>query len=239
MKKLFFLLSFICCMFCVISCSEKTPINEIPMYGNIPPTEALKKCNEEFIKEMTQRAGGREAGSQEAIKLAWDYYRKGDQRTAMKRFNQAWLLNPNNAEAFFGFAFLNSVQGKIDEAIPFYKKCLEISPNHQLALANLGRAYKEKAYLLYRKKRLDYPDEEVKKITSKGLIFFEKASQVAGDSSNLGYIYYEWALALEFNCEYAKAWGKIKLCRKYGGSNLIAAGFIKELSGFMPEPKEK
>jgi Tfp pilus assembly protein PilF len=217
------------------------------MYGNAPLTKELEKCNEEFIRCATKEGASREAASQGVIKLAWQYFYKKDLKTAMRRFNQAWLLDPNNAEAFYGFGVLVSLQGKTDQAASFYKKALELNPNHPMALANLARSYKDKAYDLYRKKRLQYPDDEVKRIMGEALALYEKASQVATAGSDLrltdldsdlSYIYYQWAVALEFNGEYAKAWEKVKFSRKHGGTKIIEPDFIKELSKFMPEPKE-
>ena len=49
MKKItLFVLLF--CFFCT-GCA-KTPINETPMYGNVPPTPDVKKAHEQFIKEV-------------------------------------------------------------------------------------------------------------------------------------------------------------------------------------------
>lgn len=246
-QKIFFVLFLVCSVLGVISYAEEIPTNEIPMYGNAQFTDEQKRFNEQLIKETTLQFGSREAASQQAIKLAWNYYHRKDRRTAMKRFNQAWLLDPNNAEAFYGFGFLALLQGKTDEAISFYKKALKINPNHPMALVNLGWIYKDKAYSLYLKKRLKYPDEEEKKMLSEAMALYEKASQVATAASSdlrmtdldsdLRYIYYEWAIAAEFNGEYAKAWEKIKLSRKHGGDKIIEPGFIKGLSCFMPEPK--
>jgi len=247
MRKSLFILFLVYCTFCAISYGEEIPTNERPMYGNIPMTDEEKKCNENFINEAIQKAGSREAAAQSAIKLAWQYFYNNDPRTAMKRFNQAWLLDPNNAEVFYGFGILTSLQGKADEAISLYKKALELNPNHPMALANLARSYRDKAYALYCKKELEYPDDEVKRILGEALALYEKASQAATTGSDLRltdldsdlrYIYYQWAVALEFNGEYAKAWEKIKLSRKHGGEKLIEPGFIEELSHFMPEPKD-
>jgi tetratricopeptide (TPR) repeat protein len=43
----------------------------------------------------------------------------------MKRFNQAWLLNPEIPDPYFGFASLLEMQNKLEEANQFYKMGLE------------------------------------------------------------------------------------------------------------------
>ncbi len=139
-----------------------------------------------------------------------------------------------------------SVQGKIDEAISLYKKALELDPNHPMAAANLARCYKDKAYEQYRNNRMKVPDREVKSNLAEALALYEKAIKTATAASelrmtslesDLRYIYYQWAVALEFDGQYAKAWEKVKLSRKYGGDKVIEPGFLRELSRFMPEPK--
>lgn len=241
-----FNLFFIVCF--IISCSREIPTNEIPMYGRAQFTKEQKRCNEEFVNSIIKEAGSRQKATQEAIKLGWQYFYKNDPKIAMKRFNQAWLLDQNNADVYYGFGHLLSIRKETDKAIEFYKKAIEINPKHTFALVNLARSYKDKAYQLYLKKRKDFPDSEVKNILSQALALYEKSIQTKpedGDlrfsdlDKDLSYIYYEWAIALEFNGEYEKAWEKIKLSRKHGGNDLIEPGFIKELSRFLPEPQKK
>lgn len=230
----------------ILSYAQQENKNEIPMYGGVPRTPEEQKIDDKFIQEVVKQFGSREAAVKNGLQLAWSYYyKKNDPKTSMKRFNQVWLLDPNNADAFYGFAFLTSLQGKTDEAIQLYKKALELNPNHPMALANLARSYKDKSYELYLNKKIPTPDGEVKKELGEALTLYEKAIQsveaggtsgVATCDGDVGYIYYQWAVALEFNGEYAKAWEKIKLAKEHGGANLIESGFVRELSHFMPEP---
>lgn len=44
--------------------------------------------------------------SASSAKLGWEYFYKGDPGTAMKRFNQAWMFDSTNAEAFWGFGLI-------------------------------------------------------------------------------------------------------------------------------------
>ncbi len=51
--------------------------NEIPMYGGQDKSTIIP------IKPASEKA----------IKLGWQYFNNGDHSTAMKRFNQAWMLD--------------------------------------------------------------------------------------------------------------------------------------------------
>ena len=80
------------------------------MYGNISKDAHLKEIDNKFINSVVEQFGSREIASKEHVKFAWYYYQNGDLKTAMKRFNQAWLLDPNNEEVFFGFGLLMSMK---------------------------------------------------------------------------------------------------------------------------------
>jgi len=131
-------------MFFCLSCSKELPINERPMYGNVPPTPDVQKAHEELIEDVVKETGSREAGAEELIHNAWVYYDKGDYKAAMRRFNQAWLLNPNNAEAFFGFGRLMDKKGDVNEAIKMYTKAIQIDPRRDDAYNNRGLGYVDK-----------------------------------------------------------------------------------------------
>ncbi len=238
----FFLLSWPSIALCEMGAS-----NEEPMYGNRAFTAEQTQLNNDVVERAIQEAGSREQAAERTIKLAWQYYYNRNPQTAMKRFNQAWLIDPNHPEVYYGFAYLLSVQRRTDDAIPYYKKVLTMNPMHAMASANLAYSYYQQAQAAYRKKQLQVPDDEVKNFLGEALSLYEKASQVPISGSDLrlvsseserSYIYYNWAVALEFNGEYRKAWEKIRLCRASGGSSLIEPAFISELSRYLPEPPE-
>lgn len=80
------------------------PINEQPLYGGITKTPAMVSADQKFIDAVVQQGYTRAKGSDMAVQSGWENFRKGDLATAMKRFNQAWLLDPDNGDAFDGFA---------------------------------------------------------------------------------------------------------------------------------------
>ena len=244
MKNKYILLTLVVVMF---GLSNDGAAYTEPMYGNKPITEEQKKVNDKFVADIIKKKGSKQEAFEQSIKLAWHYfYESNDPETAMRRFNQAWLIDPNDAEVFYGFGFLASVRGDGDKAIEFYKQALEINPNHPMSLANMARSYKDQAYKLYLTKQKNEPEREVKGLLEKALILYEKAIKaVTTDSpvrltsleSDRGYIYYQWSVAVEFDGQYEEVWKKIQLCRKNGGNGFIEKGFINELTRFMLEPK--
>lgn len=230
-KKVTYALILVLCL--MLCCGCETPTNEIPMYGNTTFTEESKKVNNRFIKESMENCGSREAACKDAMDTARRYAQKGDLKTAMRRANQAWLLDPNNAEVYYLFGSLTRRQGKREETISLYEKALEFNPAHAMIMVNLGREYYNEAYEFYRK----HQKGKMKEYLNKALQLYEKASRLATVKGDLSYIYYQWAVSLLLKEDYADAWKKVKLSRKYGGE-CVEPAFVRELSKYMPEPEE-
>lgn len=93
--------------------------NLLPMYGgeNMVRTPRVFQADKKFFDSLPETYSyRREEISAEFIKLARKYLEERDVDTAMRRFNQAWLIDPNNSESYKGFAEILRMQGKMDEA---------------------------------------------------------------------------------------------------------------------------
>lgn len=103
------------------SCVYKQDV--IPMYGDKLRCARLKQADADFISDANKVNGGnRQSG---AFKISWNgtyYFFKGDYDTAMKRFNQAWLLTPDSSDIYWNFAILLEKQGKTDQALAMVDK---------------------------------------------------------------------------------------------------------------------
>lgn len=105
------------------SCETKgqQPDNTKPMYGEVPKNDEYKKIDEDFKKECIEQFKTLDSSVYVQIDHAWRYFYHNDLKTAMKRFNQAWLLNSDYPDSYFGFAALMDLQGNKTEAERFYK----------------------------------------------------------------------------------------------------------------------
>jgi thioredoxin-like negative regulator of GroEL len=76
------------------------------MYGvpDRPRTVQEQAADDAFVERVAKDFGGREQASMDWVDQGFRFYQQGDLTTAMRRFNQAWLLNPANPEVFWGFA---------------------------------------------------------------------------------------------------------------------------------------
>src|SRR4029077_8500997 len=61
----------------------------------------------------------------DAVQLGWKYFQQGDYETALRRFQMAIRHDPDFAPAYFGAANVYSAEGKVDEAIKYYRETLK------------------------------------------------------------------------------------------------------------------
>ena len=98
-------------------------IDNIPMYGQpeIPRPDFLKKADEDFIKQATSAIGSREAASKAWYAEAERFMSQGNLDFAMRRYNQSWLLDPNNYQPYWGFARGAFLDEEGNEIVPHGK----------------------------------------------------------------------------------------------------------------------
>src|SRR5688572_21838395 len=130
--------------------AQEQRIDNVPMYGQpaIARPEHLKKADEDFIKEAVAGLGTREVASKAWHAQGEEYMQKRNLDFAMRRYNQSWLLNPNNYQPYWGFGRVMLESGKFEEAIQHLEKARELvdDPHQKTAvLVDLGTAYSVRA----------------------------------------------------------------------------------------------
>ncbi len=76
---------------------SKTDIRLLPKYGNAEKTPEQKKIDQDFIAMSLAQDTTHRKASDHLIGLGFKYIYR-DIKTAMYRFNQAYLLDPTNAD---------------------------------------------------------------------------------------------------------------------------------------------
>jgi tetratricopeptide (TPR) repeat protein len=86
-------------------------LNLIPMYGNtlIEKGYEYQKVDNDFIAFIDSKYNSRTKASKELVLLGYDFFYKGQLQTAMKRFNQAWLIDTINPGIYFGYWLIQEV----------------------------------------------------------------------------------------------------------------------------------
>ena len=200
MKHLCYILLTLFLMSCAsnIQSNNRTRIDNIPMYGQpeIKRPDYVKKADEKFIQEVINAYGTRTNGSKAWYAQGEKFMHAGNLDYAMRRYNQSWLLNPDNYQPYWGFARVLMEKNKIDEAIKFLEKSESlINDTYQevALLSDLGVVYSHKA-----KKNTDY---------------FNKANAAFIKSTTMDPTYpgswMRWAYSLYQEGKYADSWEKV------------------------------
>lgn len=127
----------------------KTNIGLLPKYGHILKTEEQKKLDEQFIEETIQLEkfkGDRTEASSHMISLGFNYLYRGDLKTAMYRFNQAYLLDSINSDIYWGYGAVYMTLGDYEKGKQQYENGLFQNPNNTHLLTDLGSYYMAQYY---------------------------------------------------------------------------------------------
>ena len=199
-----------------------TRIDNVPMYGQpeVKRPDALKKADKDFIKKAVGGFGTREKASKAWWAQGEKFMSQGNLDYAMRRYNQSWLLNPNNYQPYWGFGRIQLQKGKVDNAIKHLKKAESlINDKYQKValLVDLGTAYSVKG--------------------TKNSSYFNKANAKYSQSIKLDPKYpnswRRWAFSLYEQGKYKEAWEKVSKAKKLNAKPFPHA-FLSALNKKMP-----
>jgi tetratricopeptide (TPR) repeat protein len=184
---------------------------QLPMYGQpgIERTENQKKADESFVRDTTLKYGNRLAASRAVAAQGWTAVRSRNFDLAMERFNQAWLLNPKNYQAFWGFGAVLSERGKLREAteqLGTARELIDEPAQSNALLADVGAVNSEYAAHLP-------PDKQLERAQ-----YFVVANQCFAESldsdPNYAPAWREWAISLYQQQRYSEAWVKAQRAKE-------------------------
>lgn len=199
--------------------------NLLPKYGSLPKTEWQKEADTVFISGMNEDYHGdlKKASSDMAAR-GWQYLAAGDLANAMRRFNQAWLLNNENGVALWGMAAVEASSGKLDESLKLFAEAekfvgdeLNFSVDYARAIGIVGVKRKDDALL---KDAFDRYER-----------IYQKAPQHTKNLQN-------WAMTLFGIGRYSEAWAKVKLAEATPNKDQLDPRFVASLQARMPRPKD-
>ncbi len=120
----------------------KNDINLQPEYGKSEKNPGQIKSDDEFIVEILKHYDDKKLASKKLTELGFQYlYERGDFPTAMKRFNQAYLLDPKNSDIYYGYGTIYFNLGAMSEAREQFDKGLLVDPDHSRMLTDYGTTY--------------------------------------------------------------------------------------------------
>ena len=194
-----------------------------PKYGLQPKNEAQKAADAKLLATVDEQyKGNRKKAAEEVSTRGWQFLRQGNAADAMKRFNQAWLIDSSNGSALWGMAAIQAGSGKHDESLKLFAEAesrlgsdIDFSADYAKAVGVAGAQAKNSA-------RLNDAFSRFARV-------YEKAPQHTLNLQN-------WAITLFYVGNYAEAWKKVKLAEATPRHAEIDPRFIAALQSKMPRP---
>lgn len=140
-------------------CGAQASAKEMPLWEGVSKTLTMLKADRDFVAGASRQTNGDLAiAARRGIELGWQAFGNNDPDLAIRRFNQAWLLDPENAAIYWGFALATHARGddldvverwfaeaerRIPEAVPLFSdhgRVLEERGHAQRAISYFRRA---------------------------------------------------------------------------------------------------
>ncbi len=207
----------------------KTNIRLLPKYGYVQKTEEQKKLDEQFITSTMQQEqfkGNRTAASNHLIKLGFNYLYRGDLKTAMYRFNQAYLLDSANTDIYWGYGAVYMSLGNYEQAEKQYQEGLAIRPANTHLLTDYGTYFLAQYYALQ-------PIDEKNAINNidSAIVHLNKSYQVDNKDQNT---LFKLSICHWIKGDCTNAWKFHNECKKLGGEP-ITEDYTKDLEKKCPK----
>ena len=114
------------------------------------------------------------------------YYKKGDNNTFKDRLETAIELNPKEPTLYYNVGVMNMGQKKIEEAIKYFNKAIELKPDYSEAYNNIGAAILDKAVPIVEEmnknltdfKKYDALQTKQKAVYKEAIPYYEKAYEL-------------------------------------------------------------
>lgn len=196
----------------------------LPRYGLLQKTESEVAADKRFITEtmkQPQFKGSHRAASDHLIKLGFNYLYRGDVRTAMYRFNQAYLLDSTNTDIYWGYGAVYMTLANHEEAKKQYTAGLARDPRSTHLLTDYGTYFISQYYLLL---DAEQQNEALAKLEL-AISYLEKSYAIDNKDQNTAYklSVCHW---IKGDCE--EAWAFYDKCKDLGGQP-ITADFTSDL----------
>ena len=183
MKKVL-LLILILILICQFSCKSQQQcpegINLLPMYGEVEKCKKQIEIDTDFILESEQKFKSKKIASEYYISKGWEYYYANESDLSMKRFNQAWILDKNNSEIYWGFGNLLGKKSEFKKSIKYFMKSIEIEPKnakvYESIATSYGQIFNKTKDIKYLNLTIEYLKKVVKIEPNNGRAFGQLAS---------------------------------------------------------------
>ncbi len=210
----------VCALLCLVSLWSHAQFNLQPKYGGQAKNAAQLAADADFLAGMDKLFNNdRAKAAEEAATRGWTLYRGGKSDDAMRRFNQAWLLDPENGSALWGMAVIEMSKEHIASGRALFEE----------AAKTLSQDIDFQADFVRTKAQLADSEAELEATWPEFARIHAKAPNHTLNLQN-------WAISYFAVERYRDAWEKILLAEKTPRARELDPRFIKALSEKMPRP---
>jgi Tfp pilus assembly protein PilF len=117
----------------------------LPKYGGIQKTKRQQAADQSLIETYLKELGTRRKASDTLISQGFSYLYRYDFKTAMYRFNQAWILDSTNVDVYWGYGGLYITLGDTHSALEQYNEGLRIDPINSKILTDKATIFMTQA----------------------------------------------------------------------------------------------
>ena len=191
----------------------KTNKRLLPRYGLLPKSESEVAADKDFVTDIMKQSqfnGDYRAASDHLIELGFNYLYRGDLRTAMYRFNQAYLLDSTNVEIYWGYGAFYMTLGNYEEGKKQYSQGLSIDPNNKHLLTDYGTYFMSQYYGLI---DAGHESDALKNLES-AISYLDKSFKVDNKDQNTNY---KLSICYWLKGDCGKAWQFYDKCKELGG----------------------
>lgn len=197
--------------------------NLLPKYGAQTKNDAQKAADEKFLASIDSHyKGDRKKATEDVAARGWQFLRQGNAPDAMRRFNQAWLLDSSNGSALWGMAAFEAGSGKLNESLALFAEAerivggdIDFAADYAKALGIAGAQTRNQSML--------------NDAFSRFARVHKKAPQHTLNLQN-------WAITLFYVGNFAEAWKKVKLAEATPRRAELDPRFVAALQSKMPRP---
>lgn len=196
-----------------------------PLFGGLTPAQAEQSLGVPFLKSLEGSFASRAEASRFFSTKGYEYLSENQADTAAYRFNLAWVLDPNNPDAYRGLGIVAANRSAApDQAIDLLAKGLTLAPTNLALMGDLGASY-----------LLRYEQSKKKKDLTTGTGLLEKVT--AQDATNAG-AWQQLGRAYYYQEKYAEAWAAVHKGQSVNFSSVDFA-LVSDLLARLPDPEGK
>lgn len=196
-------------------------VNTIPLFGERAKTSEQIDREIRFLNDCDRSFATRPEASSFFADRGWDYVASGQLDTAAYRFNLAWLLNDNNADAYWGLGVVCYQKNQLPDAIRMLKRSLTVADSNATLMTDLATVQIK-----------HYQEHNDPNVLADAETTLQRAVAITPSAP----AYQKLSLINYLKADYGKAWAYFHQARSLDLTSLDLS-YLNDLLAKQPDPK--